>query len=59
MNAIESISTTSNQTESASEELARSTEKQLQAVEVLNDAVKRLQMDAEDLDTSVSIFKVQ
>ena len=48
MNAIESISTTSNQTESASEELARSTEKQLQAVEVLNDAVKRLQMDAED-----------
>lgn len=59
MNAIESISTTSNQSESASEELARSTEKQLQAVEVLNDAVKRLQMDAEDLDTSVSIFKVQ
>lgn len=59
MNAIESISTTSNQTEFASEELARSTEKQLQAVEVLNDAVKRLQMDAEDLDTSVSIFKVQ
>lgn len=59
MNAIESISTTSNQTESASEELARSIEKQLQAVEVLNDAVKRLQMDAEDLDTSVSIFKVQ
>lgn len=59
MNAIESISTTSNQTESASEELARSTEKQLQAVEALNDAVKRLQMDAEDLDTSVSIFKVQ
>lgn len=59
MNAIESISTTSNQTESASEELARSTEKQLQAVGVLNDAVKRLQMDAEDLDTSVSIFKVQ
>ena len=59
MNAIESISTTSNQTESASEELARSTEKQLQAVEVLNNAVKRLQMDAEDLDTSVSIFKVQ
>ena len=44
MNAIESISTTSNQTESASEELARSTEKQLQAVEVLNDAVKRLRM---------------
>lgn len=59
MNAIESISTTSNQTESASEELARSTEKQLQAVEILNDAVKQLQMDAEDLDTSVSIFKVQ
>ena len=59
MNAIESISTTSNQTESASEELARSTEKQLQAVEVLNDAVKQLQLDAEDLDTSVSIFKVQ
>lgn len=37
MNAIESISTTSNQTESASEELARSTEKQLQAVEMSGD----------------------
>lgn len=59
MSAIESISATSNQTESASTELSYSTEKQFKAVEVLNEAVKQLQEDAEDLDASVSIFKVK
>lgn len=58
MCAIESISATSNQTESSAEELAKSTERQLQAVEVLNEAVQQLQTDAEDLDASVSIFKL-
>lgn len=58
MSAIESISATSNETESSAEELQKSTERQLQAVEVLNDAVQRLQTDAEDLDASVSIFKL-
>ncbi|MGN0343270.1 MAG: methyl-accepting chemotaxis protein [Roseburia sp.] len=58
LSAIESISATSNETEAASSELGRSTEKQLSAVNVLNDAVKQLQTDAEDLDASVSIFKV-
>lgn len=58
LSAIESISATSNETEAASAELGRSTEKQLTAVNVLNDAVKQLQTDAEDLDASVSIFKV-
>ncbi|MCI5620128.1 MAG: methyl-accepting chemotaxis protein [Lachnospiraceae bacterium] len=58
LSAIESISATSNETEAASTELGRSTEKQLSAVNVLNDAVKQLQTDAEDLDASVSIFKV-
>lgn len=56
--AIESISATSNETEAASSELSKNTEKQLSAVHVLNDAVKQLQTDAEDLDASVSIFKV-
>ena len=59
MSAIESISATSNQTEAASAELGKSTEKQLRAVEVLNTAVHQLQTDAEDLDASVSIFKVE
>ena len=58
LSAIESISATSNETEAASTELGKSTEKQLSAVNVLNDAVKQLQTDAEDLDASVSIFKV-
>lgn len=58
MNAIESISTTSSQTESSAEELAKNTERQLQAVEVLNEAVRQLKTDAEDLDASVSIFKL-
>lgn len=58
MSAIESISATSNETESSAEELAKSTERQLQAVEVLNEAVQQLQTDAEDLDASVSIFKL-
>ena len=59
MAAIESISATSSQTEAASAELGRSTEKQLQAVRVLNEAVKRLQEDADNLDNSVRIFKVE
>lgn len=58
MSAIESISATSNETETSTEELQKSTERQLQAVEVLNDAVQQLQTDAEDLDASVSIFKL-
>ncbi len=59
MEAIESISATSNETEAASSELSRSAEKQLRAVEELSSAVKRLKDDAGDLDSSVSIFKVE
>ena len=59
MLAIESISATSNETEAAANELSRSVEKQLHSVEELNDAVKHLQENALDLDTSVSIFKIE
>ena len=59
MEAIESISATSNQTKAASEELGKSSEKQLRAVQVLTDAVKTLQEDAENLDNSVRIFKIK
>ena len=59
MAAIESISATSSQTKAASEELGKSTDKQLRAVQVLTDAVKTLQEDAENLDNSVRIFKVE
>ena len=59
MLAIESISATSNETEAAANELSKSVEKQLHSVEELNDAVKHLQENALDLDTSVSIFKIE
>lgn len=58
MLAIESISATSNETEAASNELSKSVKEQLNSVEELNNAVKHLQDNAVDLDTSVSIFKI-
>lgn len=59
MLAIESISTTSNETEAAANELSKSVERQLHSVEELNEAVRHLQENALDLDTSVSIFKIE
>lgn len=59
MLAIESISATSNETEAAANELNKSVERQLKSVEELNEAVKYLQENALDLDTSVSIFKIE
>lgn len=58
LEAIESISATSNETEAASSDLSKNAEKQLHAVEVLNEAVKRLKQNADDLDESVSVFKI-
>lgn len=58
MEAIASISATSNETEAASTELSRNAEKQLQAVEILYNEVKQLRKNSEELDESVSIFKV-
>ncbi len=58
MEAIASISTTSNETEAASTELTKSAERQMQAVEVLNTAVKQLQLNSNELDESISVFKV-
>jgi methyl-accepting chemotaxis protein len=58
MEAIASISATSNETEAASTELSRSAERQMNAVEVLYDAVKQLQTNSTELDESISVFKV-
>ena len=59
MEAIASISATSNETEAASTELTRSAESQMQAVELLYSEVKQLQQNSEELEQSVSIFKVE
>ena len=58
LDAIASISATSNETEAASTELSKNAEKQLEAVEILNTAVKQLQTNSQELDESVSVFKV-
>ncbi|MBQ3544968.1 MAG: methyl-accepting chemotaxis protein [Lachnospiraceae bacterium] len=59
MEAIASISATSNETEAASTELTRSAESQRQAVEMLYNEVKQLQHNSNELEQSVSIFKVE
>ncbi len=59
LEAISSISSTSNETEAASTELGRNAEKQMQAVEVLYGAVKQLKNNSTELDESISIFKVR
>lgn len=58
LEAISSISATSNETEAASTELSRNADKQMKAVEVLYGAVKQLNANSTELDESVSIFKV-
>ncbi len=59
LEAIASISATSNQTEAASSELSKNAERQMKAVEVLYDEVKLLKKNSVDLEESVSIFKVE
>ncbi len=59
MSAIQSISATSNETEAASSELGNSSQKLMNAAQELSEAVLRLQEGAEDLDNSVSIFKIE
>lgn len=58
LEAVASISATSNETEAASAELTKAAERQMRAVEVLYDEVKILQRDSTDLEESVSVFKV-
>ena len=58
LEAIASISATSNETEASSVTLSRNAEEQLKAVEVLNQAVHSLVSDAEDLDETVKVFKI-
>ena len=58
LEAISSISATSNETEAASTELSKNAEKQLHAVEILYKEVKQLHRNSEELDESVGIFKV-
>lgn len=59
LEAIASISATSNETEAASSELSRNAERQKKAVEVLYNEVKLLKKNSADLEQSVSIFKVE
>lgn len=58
LDAISSISATSNETEASSSALGRNAEEQLKAVEVLNQAVKTLVTDAKDLENTVTLFKI-
>ena len=58
LDAIASISATSNETEAASTELSKSAERQLDAVVILNSAVSQLQSNSIELDESISIFNV-
>ncbi|MCM1089159.1 MAG: methyl-accepting chemotaxis protein [Muribaculaceae bacterium] len=59
MNAIESISATSSESEAASSELGNGTDRLLQAAKELTAAVEQLRENATELDTSVSIFKIE
>jgi methyl-accepting chemotaxis protein len=59
LEAIASISATSNETEAASTELNKNAERQMHAVEVLNQAVKQLQENSLELSESISVFKVE
>ena len=58
LEAVASISATSNETEAASAELTKAAERQMKAVEILYDEVKILKKDSVDLDESVSVFKI-
>ncbi len=58
LEAIESISATSNETEAASVELGKNAQRQMQAVEELNEAVKILMTNSDDLNEAVRVFKI-
>ena len=58
LEAIESISATSNETEAASVELGKNAQRQMQAVEELNEAVKILMTNSDDLNEAVKVFKI-
>lgn len=58
LDAIASISATSNETEAASIELNKNAQRQMQAVEVLNEAVKVLVSNSDELDEAVKVFKI-
>ncbi|MDF2538426.1 MAG: methyl-accepting chemotaxis sensory transducer [Herbinix sp.] len=58
LGAIESISATAEETAAAAEQLSVTAEKQLEEVNKLNDVVGQLGTDANNLEDSVSVFKV-
>jgi len=58
LGAIESISATSEETAAASNQLETTAEQQLDAVKVLRQAATELKSDANDLEQSVAVFKV-
>jgi methyl-accepting chemotaxis protein len=58
LGAIESISATSEETAAAAEQLSVTADKQLEEVKKLNNVVQQLSSDANNLQESVSVFKV-
>ena len=59
LEAIASISATSNETEAASSELSKNAERQMQAVQLLYDEVKLLEKNSADLEEAIRLFKVK
>ena len=59
LNAIESISATSEETAAAANELGVTAEDQLKSVQGLNDAAIRLGEQANDLMATISVFRIE
>ncbi len=58
LGAVESMSATAEESAAAIEELGATTKKQVAAVEALNQAANMLQADAENLEDTVLVFKI-
>ena len=59
LDSITNISATSQETESSSVELSRNAGAQMDAFNALNEEVKLLKEKAQELDTTISIFKIE
>ncbi len=59
LDSITNISATSQETESSSVELSRNAQAQMDAFNALNEEVKLLKEKAQELDQTISIFKVE
>lgn len=59
LSAIESISAVAEETSAASEEVDATAQQQLESVTKLNEAAKALDLDANDLEASIKLFKTE